>query len=136
MKLIVFTDGASRGNPGLASYGFVIYDSNKKVLHEEGKYIGITTNNVAEYSSVLESLRYIQEIYKDSLPMEVNYYADSRLVVEQLSGRFKIKSLHLMEIIVEIRKLEKEIGKITYHHVPREQNKAADHMANVALDSR
>lgn len=135
MKLIVFTDGASRGNPGLASYGFVVFNQDREVLYEEGKYIGVTTNNVAEYSSVLESLRYIEKTYEDKLPIEVDYYADSRLVVEQLSGRFKIKSPHLMAIIVEIRKLEKGIGKIIYHHVPREQNKVADRLANVALDS-
>lgn len=134
MKLIIFTDGASRGNPGLASYGFVVY-LGKKLLYEEGKYIGVTTNNVAEYTSVLEALEYIKRKYKDR-PLEIEFFADSKLVVEQLSGRYKIKSMHLKVLIDQILKLGQELGKISFTHVPREQNKEADRLANLALDSR
>lgn len=134
MKLTVFTDGASRGNPGQASYGFVIRDHKGQVLYEEGKRLGITTNNVAEYTAVKESLRYIRESFFRDLSLKVQYFADSRLVVEQLSGRFKIKSPHLRILIDEIRNLEKKIGEVTYTHIRRELNKDADRLANLALD--
>ncbi len=130
-KLIVFTDGASRGNPGPASYGFVIREEGK-VVYKEGKALGITTNNVAEYTSVLQALKYIKKNYTSILPVE--FFADSRLVVEQLSGRFKIKSPHLRILIDEIRNLEKKIGEVNYTHIRRELNKDADRLANIALD--
>lgn len=135
MKLIIFTDGASRGNPGHASYGFTISDGDGKLLHEEGKYIGIATNNVAEYTGVLEALKTIQEKYNKK-PLNIELYADSKLVAEQLSGRYKIKSPHLKPIIEKIRILAMELGGVMYTHVPREKNKAADTLANLALDSR
>lgn len=134
MKLIVFTDGASRGNPGPASYGFVISEGGK-VIYEEGKTLGITTNNVAEYSSVLQSLKYIKKNYAKDFPVTVDYFADSRLVVEQLSGRFKVKSNHLRELIMQINILINEVGNVSFNHVPREQNKIADGLANLALDT-
>lgn len=136
MKLTIFTDGASRGNPGLASYGFVIFDETEQLVLEEGQYIGITTNNVAEYSAVMEALRKVKQEFADTLPIEIVFKADSKLVVEQLSGRYKIKSEHLKVLINKIRILEKEVGKISYQHIPREENKLADRMANIAIDER
>lgn len=135
MKLTVFTDGASRGNPGPAAYGFVVYDGGK-VVYKEGKTLGVTTNNVAEYTSVRQALKYLQKNYPDKLPLTVDFYADSKLVVEQLSGRFKVKSAHLKEIINEINRLILQIGKATFKHIPREKNSAADKLANIALDQR
>ncbi|MDO8576972.1 MAG: ribonuclease HI family protein [Candidatus Daviesbacteria bacterium] len=135
MKLIIYTDGASRGNPGQASYGFTISDENRKLLYEEGKYIGITTNNVAEYTGVYEALRYIKGKY-GKLPLEVELYADSKLVVEQLSGRYKMKSIHLKPIFEKIKILAMELGGVIHTHVPRAHNSEADRLANLALDSR
>lgn len=135
MKLIIFTDGASRGNPGHASYGFTIADKNGKTLFEEGKYIGITTNNVAEYTGVYEALKAAQENYGKG-PLNIELFADSKLVAEQMSGRYKIKSPHLKQIIEKIRILSMELGLVTYNHVPRAKNKTADALANEALDSR
>lgn len=135
MKLIIFTDGASRGNPGPASYGYVIMNENNEIIEEKGKGIGINTNNVAEYMAVVESLERVKQLFADKLPIEVNYFADSKLVVEQLSGRYKIKSPHLKVLIERIRVLQQEVGKITFTHVFREQNKLADKMANLALDN-
>ncbi|MBI2329770.1 ribonuclease HI family protein [Candidatus Daviesbacteria bacterium] len=135
MKLIVYTDGASRGNPGPASYGFIIYDESGKLLYEEGKYIGITTNNVAEYTAVLEALRTIKKNFaKGSVNIEI--FADSKLVVEQLSGRYKIKSPHLKPIIEKIQLLSFELGGVIHGHVPRLKNTEADRLANLALDLR
>ncbi len=133
-ELTIFTDGASRGNPGPASYGFVISDTNGQVLYEEGKAVGVNTNNFAEYTAVLEALRYVKESFKSELPVKVNFFADSRLVVEQLSGRFRVKALNLIPLVEQIRELESQVGKVSYTHVYREKNKYADKLANLALD--
>lgn len=133
MKLKIFTDGASRGNPGPASYGFVIMDEEGNTIKKEGKSIGVTTNNVAEYTGVLEALKYIKnELLKKDLRVEL--YADSKLVVEQLSGRYKIRAKHLKEIIGKIQILSIKLGGVIYSHIPREQNSLADRLANEALD--
>lgn len=133
-KLIIYTDGASRGNPGHSSYGFTIKDESGKLLYEEGKYLGVNTNNFAEYSAVLAALNYMKENF--NAKPRVDFFMDSKLVVEQLCGRFKIKSPTLGELIYRIREIEKGFGEITYTHVPREKNKIADCLANLALDSR
>lgn len=135
MKLVVFTDGASRGNPGPAAYGFTIETEDGKLLFEKGKYIGIATNNVAEYTAVLGALTQIQEVFSKEKHLQVEFYADSKLVVEQLSGRYKIKSPHLKLMIEKIKSLEKKLGSTSYNHIPREQNSEADSLANKALDS-
>lgn len=134
MILTVYTDGASRGNPGPAAYGFVVEDDKGNILHKEGKVIGITTNNVAEYTAVLEVLKYV----KDNLSAKcssISLNADSKLVAEQLSGNFKIKSKHLKPVIEQIKILALELGGVTYTHIPRHKNALADRMANQALDS-
>lgn len=135
MKLTVYTDGASRGNPGPASFGFVIFGEDGKVLYEEGKYLGINTNNFAEYSAVLEALRYLQTL-GDSAAKEIAFFMDSKLVVEQLMGRFKIKSATLRPFVEQINLLNKFFMDVNFTHIPREKNKLADALANRALDSR
>lgn len=134
MKIIIYTDGASRGNPGPASYGFTITEENGRLIYEEGKYIGVSTNNIAEYTAVLMALKYVKEKLKGDLQIEL--YADSRLVVEQLSGRFKVKSQHLKPLIEQIQILKMELGGAIHTHIPRLQNTKADALANKALDSR
>lgn len=134
MKLIIYTDGASRGNPGQASYGFTISDEHGKLLHKEGKYIGVTTNNVAEYTGVLKALQYVKDKYQDER-LEIELYADSKLLVEQLSGRYKIKSAHLKPIADQIKMLRLELGGAIHSHVPRFKNTEADKLANLALDN-
>lgn len=135
MKLIIFTDGASRGNPGPASYGFIIQDEKGQLLHQGGKFIGETTNNVAEYTAVLEALKYTKNKYKNS-KLQLELFADSRLVAQQLSGNFKIKSTHLKPIIEKIKILSLELGGVIFTHIPRAKNAAADKLANQALDKR
>lgn len=134
MNLIIFTDGASRGNPGPASYGFTISDGKGKIVHEHGKYIGETTNNVAEYTGVLEAFRWIKENINEKA--QVSLFCDSKLAAEQLSGRYKVKAQHLKPIIQEIQFLAIELGGVTFTHVPRERNTRADALANEALDLR
>jgi ribonuclease HI len=134
MKLVIFTDGASRGNPGHASYGFTISDDSGKLIFEEGRYIGIETNNVAEYSAVLEAFTWIKENIKEEV--EVALFADSKLVAEQLGGKWKIKNENLKLLFNQIKILEKNFKKVTYTHVYREKNTIADGLANQALDNR
>lgn len=134
MKLTIYTDGASRGNPGPSSYGFTISDEKGKLLYEEGRYIGKTTNNVAEYTAVLAALKYIKKMKLK--PSQVELFADSKLVAEQLSGNYKVKAKHLKPIIEQIKILSVELGGVAYAHVRRFQNTIADKLANLALDNR
>lgn len=134
MDLVINTDGASRGNPGPSSYGFVIRARGGALLHEEGGLIGLTTNNVAEYTAVFKALEYIDKRFYRKSPHKIEVVADSRLLVEQLSGRFKIKSPNLLPIFKKIKSLEPLLGKVTYRSVPREENFIADRLANRAFE--
>lgn len=134
MKLIIFTDGASRGNPGKASYGFVILSESEKIIYKEGKAIGIATNNVAEYKAVLSSFAYVRDRIKKPSKLDIQVYTDSQLVANQLSGKYKIKNIVLGEIINKIKEIERRFLSVKYEHVYREENKLADKMANQALD--
>jgi probable phosphoglycerate mutase len=135
MDLVIYTDGASRGNPGEASYGYIIYARGGEILRQEGKVLGITTNNVAEYTGVLAAYQYIAKKWAKEDLLKIELRADSRLVIEQLAGRFKIKSPHLLEIFKKIKQIEAQLGVITYKHVPRAENFIADRLANQALDA-
>lgn len=133
MKIIIYTDGASRGNPGHASYGFTISNEKGELIYEEGKYIGIATNNIAEYSGVLASFKWTRENIHEKVGIKL--FADSKLVAEQLSGKWKIKNAGLKLLIIQIKDLEREFESVLYTHVPREKNVVADRLANLALDS-
>lgn len=136
MKLVIFTDGASRGNPGPASYGFTVSDEKGKLICQQGRYIGTATNNVAEYRAVLESLTLVNKMFAQDRPLNIELFLDSKLVAEQLSGRFRVKKEHLKEIIEKIKKLAFQAGSIVYTQVPRSKNMLADKLANQALDNR
>lgn len=136
MKLKVFTDGASRGNPGPASVGFVIKDSSTGViLHEKGEVIGRNTNNVAEYTAVLKAFEYIKKyLRRGKKDLQIEVITDSQLIAKQLSGLFKIKNPNLGRLFGQVKSLEMELGIVSYKNVPRAQNTLADRLANQALD--
>jgi ribonuclease HI len=135
MHIIVQTDGASRGNPGPSSYGYLIIDKETgKIIHMEGKKIGIATNNIAEYSAVLNAFQFIKDNFREEKNIKVDLMADSLLVIKQLAGFFKIKNPKLKLIFEQIKKLEFEMAEVTFKHIPREQNSRADRLANQALD--
>lgn len=134
MDLVINTDGASRGNPGPSSYGFVIKSRGGAILHQEGEQIGITTNNVAEYTAVIKAFEYIIRKFFRKAPHKVEIISDSKLIVEQLSGRFKIKSPNLKPLFEKIKILEFELGNVFYRSVPREENFLADRLANRAFE--
>ena len=134
-KISVFTDGGARGNPGPAALGVFIEDENHKELARIGKLLGETTNNVAEYSAILEGFKWLLTS-KSSLNIEsVNFYMDSQLACSQLRGLYKVKNARIREFVLEIRQKEVELAvPIFYTHIPREKNKKADLMVNLALD--
>mgnify|MGYP002080789090 CR=1 FL=1 len=134
MILTVHTDGGARGNPGPAAIGVLIEKDGTR-LAGFGKKIGETTNNVAEYTAVVEALKYI----KLQIPgvSKIQFFLDSTLVVNQLMGKFKVKESHLRELLFAVRQQEQEVGaaSIIYTAIPREQNATADFFVNQALDA-
>ncbi|MEM3063571.1 MAG: ribonuclease HI family protein [Nitrososphaerota archaeon] len=130
----LFCDGGARGNPGPAATGFVIKDSDDKIIFRQGRVIGYATNNVAEYQAVIDGLKKILEISKNQEVSEVKVYLDSQLVAKQLSGEFKIKNRQLAELFLSVKQLEKELPTISYHQILRGQNKEADFLVNKALN--
>ncbi len=135
MKYFINPDGASRGNPGPASYGFVIRTEGGKIIYQEGKTIGVSTNNIAEYTAVFKALEYLAKHTKES-SYDIEVLADSQLIVRQLLGIYKIKNPKLRELFDKIKFLEFELGAVGYASIPREENMQADKLANQALDRK
>ncbi len=132
-RLIVEADGGSRGNPGPAGYGALVRDaSTLEVLAEESAFIGIATNNVAEYSGLIAGLRAAARIDPNA---SVQVRMDSRLVVEQMSGRWKIKHPDMKPLALAASAAARGFAAVSYEWVPRERNKHADRLANEAMDS-
>ncbi len=134
MNLIINTDGASRGNPGAAAYSFLIKSDAGVILHQEGQTLGTTTNNIAEYTAVIKALEYVQANYSRKGPHQIKVLADSQLMVEQLSGRYKVKNPGILELHTRIKQIEGLVGNLSYQHIPRSENFIADKLANIALD--
>jgi len=133
MNLIIYTDGASRSNPGHAAIGYWITDG-KKSLEANGEYIGVTTNNEAEYRALVRALKEAAKYEAD----EIKCYSDSNLMVHQVKGEWKIKAPQLQDYYNDVKRLEKAFKKVTYHHVLRTNPgiERCDTLANKALDSR
>jgi ribonuclease HI len=129
-KLIIYTDGGARGNPGPAGIGAVIYDEKQRVVAEISEYLGVATNNQAEYRALLAALKKAQSLEAT----ELEFYLDSELVVKQLNREYKVKNKDLAPLFLTIHNLSLSFKKITYTHVPRERNKEADQLANEAMD--
>lgn len=130
MKLILYTDGAARGNPGPAAIGIVLTDTDGHVIQELGKTIGHTTNNVAEYQALLHGLAMAQAHH----PTELALHLDSELLVRQLQGTYKVRAANLKPLYERARKGLARFPKKTLTHIPREMNHRADELANRALD--
>lgn len=139
MTLKIYTDGGSKGNPGPASVGMVFYLDGKEVFKYR-ENIGIATNNVAEYKAVIRALEIVGNGLKpfptlfnwDKNITKIEFYSDSQLLVNQVNGFFKVKNAIIREFIFKIRILEQEIGlPISYHLIPREENRVADKLVNL-----
>lgn len=128
--MIVACDGAARGNPGPAGIGVHITDGRGRTLSEVALGIGVATNNVAEYTATREGLKRAAELGAT----DVLVRSDSRLLVEQLSGRFKVKNPTLKRLHAEVRAEARAFRRVRYEHVPRERNTRADRLANQGVD--
>lgn len=133
MKIFINTDGGSRGNPGSAGVGISVSTESGEILHEEHRYLGVRTNNEAEYQAVIDSLEWL--IQAKMKIDEVVWRLDSMLVVEQLNRRWKIKEARLQELAQTCWRLLKQISaKQSFTYVPRAENARADMLANQAMD--
>ena len=128
-KLIIYADGGSRGNPGQAAYGALVCEG-ETVLIEIAEKIGIATNNVAEYQGLIAGIRAANKIDPAA---HIEARLDSKLVVEQMSGRWKIKNIPLAKLAMEAKKIHSP-QLITFTWIPREENYQADRLVNLALD--
>jgi ribonuclease HI/pterin-4a-carbinolamine dehydratase len=131
-KVKIFADGGSRGNPGPSASGYVVLDMEDNVLVDQGVYLGITTNNQAEYTALKLALEECQKLQAK----EIEVYMDSLLVVNQMKGIFKIRNRDLWPIHQAITDLVKQFRHVSFSHVPREFNKLADAAVNRALDEQ
>ncbi len=136
MKIEIYTDGGSRGNPGPAAIGIVIKQEGQ-IFKKYGETIGEATNNVAEYKSLLFALKKAKALFgkKKIKDIEIQVYMDSELVVKQLNHEYKIKEEDLKPLFLEIWNLMISFKKVDFKHVPREENKEADALVNEALDN-
>lgn len=132
-KIRIYTDGASRGNPGKAATGVVITDESGNELLTHKNFLGVMTNNSAEYTALIESVKALKR--SDLEYDEIEFYCDSELVVKQIRGQYKIKHKDLIKLSLEFWKEIRSFNKnFTITHIPREQNKIADRLANEAID--
>lgn len=149
-KIMVYTDGGSRGNPGPAAIGVVIYDGAGRMLKSYGKAIGVATNNEAEYGAVIFALQKIRALFGKEKIKEIRCEVrmDSELVACQINGEYKIEQEHLFPLFIKIWNLRIDFGpsprrsglwprkggSLAFVHVPREQNREADAQVNQVLD--
>lgn len=129
-KLIVYLDGASRGNPGPSGIGVIINDEKEKNIFQISEYIGKTTNNIAEYTALIYALKVVKK-YK---PKQVRFYLDSQLLVNQINGLYRAKDKNLFKLLQQVRKLSSNFSQVEFQYIPREENKLADKLANKAIN--
>lgn len=134
--LKIFIDGGARGNPGTAGVGIHIMDEGNFTIHDHSEYVGETTNNVAEYKGLLIALTWLESFLKENEIEKIEFFMDSKLVVEQINKNWKIKQDHLAKLAFQIwEKLNKIALPYRLNHIKREKNKVADLLANQAMNS-
>lgn len=126
----IYADGGSRGNPGPSGGGFVIYRGGKLVA-KGSEHFGRRTNNQAEYLALRMALRKAYELFTDH---KISCFLDSKLAVEQMNGNFKVKSENVRPLFEDVRRIADQFKEFSIQHIPREQNAAADTLANQAMD--
>lgn len=130
--MVLHADGGSRGNPGPAGAGAALLDARGQQVATWHRYLGLATNNVAEYQALIMGL----EGALDLGVAELTVRLDSELLVRQLQGRYQVKSPHLKPLFAQARALAGRFARISFQHIPREQNAIADRLANLAMDRR
>lgn len=129
-RLIIHTDGGARGNPGPAGLGVYITDEEGTVVMEHSRYLGVKTNNQAEYLAVVDALEHATQLGAE----EVDLFLDSELIVKQMQGVYRVKNRELAALFVRVWNLSTGFKKVRYTHVRREKNKDADRLVNEAID--
>lgn len=130
-RAVLRSDGGARGNPGPGGAGFVI-EVDGEIVCRGGRFLGSVTNNIAEYSALIWGLRNAHALGID----ELTVLADSELLVKQLNGQYRVKNEGLKPLFVEAQNLVRGFGRVEIRHIRREENKAADALANEAMDLR
>ena len=137
MEVNIYTDGGSRGNPGISGYGLVIYDDQKTLIYQESKFLGIKTNNEAEYSGIIAALEWVKKNQSAYQITQLNFFADSQLMIRQFQGIYKVKAPTLLPLFSRAQQLLLQINlPAKFTDVRREFNKLADELANQAMDRR
>jgi ribonuclease HI len=132
MEIKLFSDGGSRGNPGSGACGWLIYSATGELLDFGGKYLGICTNNFAEYHGLIYALTAAMKIAPGA---KISCHLDSELIVKQISGEYKVKDANLKLLHTKVQKLLLECPEVSFKHVPRAENKFADKLVNLVLDT-
>jgi len=136
-KYIIYTDGGARGNPGPAAAGVVIYNAKLKEIDKFAHYLGIATNNQAEYQALILGLGRIQKIVDNShqlAEVSVEAFLDSELIVKQLSGEYRVKNKDLKPLVAKVENLTSQFAKVSFKHILRDKNTLADKLLNLELD--
>ena len=137
MKVSVFTDGGSRGNPGPSGFGVVIYTENKKILAQISRFIGTATNNEAEYSALVKALSWLRDNITINSITHVTFHSDSQLLVRQMQGKYKVKAPNIRPLFAKATKLLTDLNiDYQFKDIPREDNSLADELANQAMDRK
>ena len=130
-RVFIYTDGASRGNPGPCAFGLQVFTLEKQLVYEQGDYLEPNnTNNFAEYQGVLQALK----LAKQQKVKNLTLYSDSQLLIRQLNGQYKVKSPVIKPLFLQCQELLRAIPSYKLIHIPREQNTGADALANQALN--
>lgn len=137
-KIIIYTDGGSRGNPGQSAVGVVFCNENNQKLKEFSECIGEGTNNVAEYQALVFALKKFKAVFGKDLAKvaDIEVRSDSELMISQLNGKYKIMDENMQKLFIEVWNLKLDFSKIKFTLIPREKNKEADRLVNEALDNQ
>ena len=138
-KIIIYTDGGSRGNPGKAAIGVVFCNEKEQIIKKYGEYLGDNlTNNDAEYSAVIFALKKFKSVFGKVIAKtsDVEVRSDSELLVKQLGGEYKLENEKIQKFFIEIWNLKLDFKSVKFKHIPREKNKEADKLVNEALDGQ
>lgn len=138
MKLIIYVDGGSRGNPGPSAVGVAVQNEKGETLKSYGEYIGEGTNNEAEYKAIISALKKLKHLFgKEKMKAaEIEIRMDSELAFCQLTGKYKIESENIKPLFIDVWNLKLDCGAVSFKHIPREKNKEADKLVNAALDAK
>ncbi|MCX6723621.1 MAG: ribonuclease HI family protein [Candidatus Staskawiczbacteria bacterium] len=138
-KIIIYTDGGSRGNPGKAGIGVVFCNEQEQVIKKYGEYLGDNlTNNDAEYSAIIFALKKFKAVFGKAIAeiSDVEVRSDSELVVKQLNGDYRLSDPKIQQFFIEIWNLKFDFKSVKFKHIPRDKNKEADRLVNEALDQQ